>query len=236
MSLSDLIKKELAKMADKKRAKASLRYFKTGPGEYGEGDKFLGMNMMSQRLIAKKYFNRAALTDVAILLKSKFHEERMVGLIILVLKYKKANTPDKEKIFDFYLKNTKFINNWDLVDVTCRDIIGWHLFNKNKKILYKLAKSKNLWERRIAIISTFYFIARNQFDDTLRIAKILLRDKHDLIHKAVGWSLREVGKKSLTIEKKFLEKYSGQMPRTMLRYAIEKFPEPLRLDFLRNLV
>jgi len=233
MAVSELIKKELAKKADRFRAKNLSRFFKTKPGEYGAGDLFLGIRVPDLRIVAKKYFSKADLTDIQILLKSKIHEERMTALLILLLKYKRIGEREREKIFRFYLRNTKFINNWDLVDVSCRDIIGNYLFKKDKKILYKLAKSKNLWERRISIISTFYFISRNQIDDTLKIAKILLNDKHDLIHKAVGWALREAGKKSLLAEKKFLEKYASHMPRVMLRYAIEKFPLALRENYLK---
>jgi len=228
------LKKELRKLADKKRAKASLWFFKTGPGQYGEGDKFLGIKAPIQRKIAQKY-REIELVDIQKLIKSEFHEERGICLIILLLQFKKADEIRKKNIYDFYLKNTKYINNWDLVDISAPRIIGGYLENKNKDILYKLAKSKNLWERRIAILATFYFISRKDSKDALKIAKILLNDKEDLIHKAVGWMLREIGKNcGQEIEEKFLRKHYKTMPRTMLRYAIEKFPENIRKQYLKG--
>lgn len=234
MKISNLIKNDLRSKASPQRAKGAQRYFKTGPGEYGEGDIFIGVDAPNQRVIAKKYFQTATLIDAAVLIKSKIHEERQVALLILVLKYKKADEAEREKIFKAYLQNTRFINNWDLVDISCRDIVGGHLFDKDRRILYQLAKSKDIWERRIAIISTLYFIARGQFSDTLRLAAILLSDQHDLIHKAVGWALREVGKKDPEAEKVFIKKHIRQMPRTTLRYAIEKFSPAERLRYLKK--
>jgi 3-methyladenine DNA glycosylase AlkD len=219
------IKRELKKLANPERARLSLRYFKTGKGQYGEGDKFLGTGMLNQRKIAKKYSDKISTQETLRLLKSKFHEERMTALLILMLKYKKGTVAEQRKIFSAYLANTKFINNWDLVDVTCRGIVGAYLFDRNKSILYKLAKSKSLWEKRIAIISTFYFISKGDLDDTFKIAKMLLADKHDLIHKAVSWALREAGKHDKAKLVKFLEENAVKMPRTALRYAIEKFPK-----------
>ena len=184
-----------------------------------------------QRTIARKYHN-IALPDIQKLLDSKTHEERLIALLILIFQFQKANSKARKIIFDFYLKNTKNINNWDLVDLTAPSIVGEYLLDGNRKILYKLARSKDLWEKRIAIISTFTFIKNNQFEDTLLIAEILLNDEHDLIQKAVGWMLREVGKRDLSVEEEFLQKYYQKMPRTMLRYAIEKFSEKKRKYFL----
>ena len=172
------------------------------------------------------------MADLEKLLNSKIHEYRMSALLILIKQYEKGNESEKNKIFNFYLRNTKNINNWDLVDISAPKIVGDYLLNKPRDVLYKLASSNNLWERRIAIISTFAFIRNNEFDDTLKIAEILLNDKHDLIHKAVGWMLREIGKRDQKIEEEFLKKYYSKMPRVMLRYAIEKFEEKKRKFYL----
>jgi len=228
MSLDDL-KLDLRKEANSEKAKIFQRFFKTGRGEYGEGDIFLGIPVPKQRKIAMKH-KLLALKDVQLLLKSKIHEERLTALLILVNNCKKSE--NKSEIYDFYLKNTKNINNWDLVDFSAHAIIGAYLEDKDRSILYKLAKSSNLWERRIAIISTFHFIKNNDFSDTLKIAEILLNDKHDLIHKAVGWMLREIGKMDISVLENFLKKNYHSMPRTMLRYAIEKFPEKKRKMYL----
>lgn len=229
----DKINKELKTKSSAKRAKASAWYFKTGKGEYAEGDKFLGLKMADQRKIAKNFAFLISVKDIVKFLQSsKFHEQRMVALLMLCLKYKKADPIEQKEIFTAYLANTRFVNNWDLVDITCRDIVGCYLFNKNRKVLYNLALSKNLWERRIAIISTFYFISKNELADTFKIAKILLCDQHDLIHKAVGWALREAGKKDVKMLKEFLNEHVSKMPRTMLRYAIEKFPKAERKRYL----
>jgi len=183
------------------------------------------------RKISKEYQNLSLDTAVN-LLKSPIHEERLLSLLILVLKFQKADLINKQNIYSLYLKHTKYINNWDLVDLTAKFIVGKFLFDKDRKPLYKLAKSSSLWERRIAILSTLYFIGHNDFADTLKISEILLTDKHDLIHKAVGWAIREIGKKNISAEKEFLAKYSEIMPRTMLRYAIERFPEQERKHWL----
>ncbi|KKS44728.1 MAG: alkylation repair enzyme superfamily protein [Parcubacteria group bacterium GW2011_GWA2_42_18] len=228
-------KKEIRKKGNVKRAKLLQRFFKTGKGEYGEGDFFMGITVPEIRKLAKKY-NDLGLKDIKKLLGSKFHEERLTALLILVDKFKTGDNNQKRRIFDCYLKNTKKVNNWDLVDLSAQKIVGEYLLDKPKKILYKLARSKNLWERRISVISTFYFIKNNKFKETLKISNILLCDSHDLIHKAVGWALREVGKKSLKTEEKFLKKYCLKMPRTMLRYAIEKFPEKKRQIYLKKLI
>ena len=227
------LKKELRGKASSKRAKNLQWFFKTGPGEYGEGDVFLGVQVGGSRQVAKKY-RTLLLKDVRKLLHSKIHEERTVALFILVHKFQANGNREKKKIFNFYLNNTKYINNWDLVDMSAHKIVGDYLVDKSKKILSKLAKSKNLWERRIAIIATFHFIKNNKFSETLKISKMLLRDEHDLIHKAVGWGLREIGKRDLETEEKFLRKYYSKMPRTMLRYAIERFPEKKRQAYLKT--
>jgi len=215
---------ELKNIADPEKAKNLQWFFKTGKGEYGEGDQFLGITVPKLRGISKKYQN-LDLNDLQKLLESKIHEHRLSALMILRFKYENKNADEKSKneIVHFYLLNTKKINNWDLVDLSCHYILGNWLLDKDRKVLYKLARSKNLWERRISIISTFAFIHNNQYIDTLKISKILIDDKHDLIHKAVGWALREIGKKDKETEIRFLNKYYKNMPRTMLRYAIEKF-------------
>ena len=224
---------EIKKRENKEQAKALARFFKTGKGQYGEGDIFLGMKVPESREIAKK-FKDIPMKEVQGLLNSKIHEHRLIALFILIDKYKRESEQEKKKIFDFYLKNTRNINNWDLVDLSAPNIIGDFLLIKRKerKILYVLVKSKNLWERRIAVLATFAFIREKQFDDVFRIANMLLRDKHDLIHKAVGWMLREVGKRDCKKEKEFLTKYCSRMPRTMLRYSIEKFNEKERKYFM----
>jgi len=201
------IKKELKLKSSKKRAESSKWFFKTEKGQYGEGDIFIGITVPEIRKIAEKY-KSINLIDIEELLKSKIHEERLIALLILVKKFEQSDNKEKEEIYKFYLKNTRTINNWDLVDLSAHRIIGAYLLKEeNRKILYKLTKSKNLWEKRIAIISTLCFIKHKQFDDILKISEILLDDRHDLIHKAVGWSLREVGKKDLKAEEKFLRKH-----------------------------
>jgi|SRR3989344_525978 len=224
----NLLEKELSLLSNEERAKINARFFKTGKGQYGEGDLFIGITLPDLRNVCKKYLD-ISFEDLSKLISSKYHEYRLAALIILTLKFK--NNP--EEVYNFYLKNTKFINNWDLVDVSAHLIVGKYLFDKDKKILYKLAKSENLWEKRIAIISTLYFIGNKQFEDTFKISEILLNDKHDLIHKAIGWMLREVGKKDLKQEEEFLNKHYKKMPRTTLRYAIERF-EKNKKEFYMN--
>ena len=190
----DKIEKEIISLKNPEKAKALQRFFKTQKGEYGKGDIFLGIKVPEQRKIAKKY-SYLSLQKIQKLLKNKIHEFRLISLLILVDKYKRANLNEKEDIFNFYLKNTRYINNWDLVDLSAPRIIGDFLYKRNRKILYALANSSDLWEKRISILSTLYFIQYNDFQDSLAISEILLKDKYDLIHKAVGWMLREVGKK-----------------------------------------
>lgn len=216
------LQKELKKLANPDKAKILQRFFKTGKGEYGEGDKFLGIMVPQIRSLVKKY-RGLGFSEIDKLLHSKFHEKRLLALLILVSRFEKGESKTQEKIFNFYLANTKHINNWDLVDLTAPKIVGEYLLNKDRLILYELVKSNNLWKRRIAILSTFTFIKKNDFIETLKISKLLLTDPHDLIHKACGWMLREVGKRNLENEEEFLKKYFKIMPRTMLRYAIEKW-------------
>ncbi|MFA6529015.1 MAG: DNA alkylation repair protein [Candidatus Gracilibacteria bacterium] len=222
--MKELIK-ELATYSDKKRAKHSAGFFKTGKGEYGEGDIFIGVRVPEQRIVAKKYFKKISIWETFKLLNSKIHEQRLTALIILDYKFPKLSDQDQKEVVDLYLKNTKYINNWDLVDSSAHLILGAYMIKhkEDRKILYKLAKSKNIWERRIAMLTTFAFIKKNDYKDALKIAEILLKDSHDLIHKAVGWMLREIGNRNLKVEEDFLMKYCEKMPRVMLRYAIEKF-------------
>jgi 3-methyladenine DNA glycosylase AlkD len=227
------ITQDIHSLANPKRAKHSQRFFKTGKGEYAEGDKFLGLTVPQQRKIASK-FKDLTLNELEKLIKIEYHEHRFTALVILVNKFKKSESEvERTLLTDFYLNHTKYINNWDLVDTSAK-ILGEYFYNKDRKVLLKLAKSTNLWEQRIAIVSTAYFIDRNEFTDTLKIAETLLDHKHDLIHKAVGWMLREVGKKNLDVELEFLNLYYKQMPRTMLRYSIEKFPGHLRKYYLKK--
>jgi len=226
------IKDELNKFADKKQAENLQRYFKTGKGQYGEGDIFLGLRAAEIKLVARKYYQTADLDIIQKLLRSVYHEDRVLALRILTYKFSKTDENGQKKIYTFYLKNTTRINNWDLVDLSAPNIVGRWFLNHDRKILYRLARSKNLWEKRIAIISTFAFIRAGQIEDTVKIAKILLNDPHDLIHKAVGWMLREVGKKNLPALEQFLKTHSKKIPRTTVRYAIEKFPEVKRKNYL----
>jgi len=229
------LEKELRKHIDQEKAAFFPRFFKSGPGEYGEGDLFLGITVPDQRKVAMKFKN-LDLKDIEKLLDSKWHEERLTALLIMVLQFKSADTQKQKQLFEFYLSKTDRINNWDLVDTSARDIVGAYLFKNQQKlgILNKLVKSKSLWERRIAIISTFYFLNKGEPDLTIKISTKLLKDKHDLIHKAVGWMLREMGKrcdeKLLT---DFLDEHASEMPRTMLRYAIERLAESKRQQYLR---
>jgi 3-methyladenine DNA glycosylase AlkD len=231
-SLED-IQKKLKNLGNKEKAKIHQRFFKTGPGEYGEGDVFIGVTVPELRKLTKE-FKVLPFKEIKHLLRSPIHEERLLSLFLLIHRYSKGDEPEKKRIYELYLKNTKSINNWDLVDSSAGHIVGAFLFGKNKKPLYDLVKSENLWERRISIISSFYFIKHNQFADTLKIAKILLPDKEDLIHKAVGWMLREIGKRDMSVEENFLKNHYKKMPRTMLRYAIDKFPESKRQQYLKG--
>ena len=228
----DKILKELKSKKNPVQAAHLSGFFKTGKGQYGEGDIFWGLKVPVTREIVKK-FKEASLEDIQELLNSKVHEHRLTGLLILVEKYKKGE--NKKEIYNFYLKNTKNINNWDLVDLTAPNIVGKFILEnkKERKILYSLVKSKNLWERRISILSTFTLLRDKEYEDVLNVSEMLLDDKHDLIHKAVGWMLRELGKRDKKVEVEFLEKYYKIMPRTMLRYSLEKF-SPKEKEFFMS--
>ncbi|MCK9344497.1 MAG: DNA alkylation repair protein [Candidatus Pacebacteria bacterium] len=232
MLAANNVEKSLKKLGTKRKAESSAWFFKTGVGQYGYGDVFIGVTVPEQRKIAKEFFE-LPLAEITKLLESKYHECRLTALLILVGQFKKADERGREKLVKFYLKHTKHINNWDLVDLSASYILGEYLFDKDRAVLYKLVKSKNIWERRIAIIATHAFIRKGSCADTFNLAEILLADTHDLIHKAVGWMLREVGKRvSRPALVEFLEAHTHKMPRTTLRYAIEHFSEIDRKKFL----
>ncbi len=229
------VKKDLKAKASPARAKILQKFFKTGPGQYGEGDIFIGIDAPTLRTISQKYQD-LDFSVLSSLLKSKIHEERALALSILVIQYqrsqKQKDQKNQKKIFDFYFRYRQHINNWDLVDMSCRDIMGAYLFDKDRKILYKLARSQSLWERRLAIMATFYFLRERDFKDTLKISEMLLRDREDLIHKASGWMLREMGKREEKPLLRFLDKFANQMPRTMLRYSIEKLSPAQKAKYM----
>lgn len=231
-------KRELHKIKNLDYAQQAQRFFKTGKGEYGEGDLFLGVRMPKIREIAKEYKD-LELVEIDLLVKSKWHEERILGLIILVNQYTKYKKNEKTitnatQIYNYYLTIFEYVNNWDLVDSSCHKIIGPELLTSSKQVLHKWAKSNHLWTRRIAMMTTFYFIKRGQYIDALILAKTLLHDKEDLIQKVVGWMLREIGNMDKSVEDEFLKKYHQKMPRTMLRYAIEKYPKYERKKILEG--
>ncbi len=229
------IKLDLQNKADKEKADFFPRFFKTSKGEYGENDKFIGITVPDQRKIAKEYYKEISLQDTEKLLQDPIHEYRVTALFIIIEKFEKSkNETEKTNLIKLYIKNIKHVNNWDLVDLSAPKLLGPYFNNTDKKYLYKYANSKNLWEQRISILTTFYFIRNKKYEDTLKIAEILLNHKHDLIHKAVGWMLREVGNRNIKTELTFLKKHYTSMPRTMLRYAIEKFDEDLRQKFLKG--
>lgn len=227
------VQKQLAQLGNPQTALFSQRFFKTSVGEYGEGDLFHGIRVPVLKNVAKNH-RKLGLPETLKLLRSAYHEDRLVALLILIHHFVNESDAGRAEIFRFYLKNTRFVNSWDLVDASAPQIVGAFLWDKDRRVLSKLARSRSLWERRIAILATFYFIKRAEFNDTLEIASQLLSDREDLIHKAVGWMLREVGKRNMKVEEKFLRRHCHQMPRTMLRYAIEKFPEAKRLRYLRG--
>lgn len=233
MSPLNTIQTHLRSLADPAIAKVQQGFFKTAPGQYGAGDKFLGIKVPTMRALLKTYRGTSP-NIIEALLQSEFHEERFFALLLLMDFYQRGNMEDKQQAYELYLAITARINNWDLVDVSAPHIVGHYLADKPRQKLYELVQSDSLWERRIAIISTLHFIRKNDCDDTLKIAEQLLPDTHDLIHKAVGWMLREVGKRNLTAEEKFLQQHYRNMPRTMLRYAIERFPEAHRQAYLRR--
>jgi 3-methyladenine DNA glycosylase AlkD len=230
LDLQMKIQKILRESIDSSNQTAS-RFFKTGPGDYAEFDKFLGIKTPVLRKVAKEYKD-LPFQVIKAFLSSEFNEERLFALIVLVIQYKKADLLTKESIYQFYLNNIAYINNWNLVDNSAHYIIGAHLWNKDCSVLFRLASSKNLWERRISIVATWYFIKQQDFEYTISISKLLINDKEDLIHKACGWMLREVGKQSEAALMSFLNYHASFMPRTMLRYSIEKFPDLLRKNYL----
>ena len=227
------IQAALRELANPNIAGPSQQFFKTGEGEYGAGDQFLGIRVPNIRKIARR-FREAPFTAMKTVLRSKYHEERLCALFLLVHRYQRGDEAQRREVFDHYLANTKYVNNWDLVDGSAHQIVGGHLLERSRRPLRKLAKSKDLWERRIAIIATYHFIKHEQFEDTLELAAILRDDSENLIHKAVGWMLREVGNRNRAAEEGFLQQHYREMPRTMLRYAIEKFPERRRKQYLRG--
>ena len=226
------VKSQLLKLGDPVRAVHSLRFFKTGKGQYGEGDKFIGCTVPQTRSVAAKY-SKLPLEEVANLLKDEIHECRLCALVILTNKYSKANELDRFEILNFYISHTKYINNWDLVDISAHKIVGeWFKNREDRSLIYQLADSNLLWDQRTAIVSTFTLIRNNDFNDILSLSEKSLSHKHDLIHKACGWMLREVGKRDEVVLTYFLDQFAHQMPRTMLRYSIEKFDEELRKHYL----
>lgn len=224
---------KLKSLASPVAAKAAARFFKTGPGQYGEGDTFIGIKVPTLRTVSRS-FRALPLDEIGALLNSPIHEERHLALMILVLQVTKCDEAHRKRAFDLYLSNTRFINNWDLVDCSAPQVVGGFLMTEPREPLFALAKSKSLWERRIAIVSTQHFIRHGQFVETMAISKLLLGDKEDLIHKATGWMLREVGKKDQLVLEGFLDQHGAVMPRTMLRYAIERFPPDQRRAYLQK--
>lgn len=231
MSLTSL-KRRLRECVNEEKRDFFPKFFKTGKGEYGEGDCFLGVIMPDIRAIAQEHRDLSP-EDCKKLLASKWHEERLLSLVILVNRFKKADEATRKGIYDLYLECIAGVNGWDLVDVSAHVIVGGWLVDKSRKSLYPMARSKNLWKRRIAMIATFHFIRNNDFKDAMALAEILVNDSEDLMHKAVGWMLREVGKRDMDVECAFLDRHAATMPRTMLRYAIEKFPEGDRQVYLK---
>jgi 3-methyladenine DNA glycosylase AlkD len=229
------IQRELESLGDAERAVNSQRFFKTGPGQYGAGDRFRGIRVPVLRGLAKKY-QGLSLAEAGRLLHSSFHEDRLLALLILIRQYYQGGQAARDAIHRLYLENTRWVNNWDLVDVSASHLVGHYLADRPKDTLTRLAASGSLWERRIAIIATLYFISQNDFDETLRIARLLLGDPEDLLHKAVGWMLREVQKRQSAVAETFLQAHYRNMPRTMLRYAIERLPEARRQAYLKGTV
>lgn len=227
------MRKDLRGLADQRVAEHSARFFKCGAGEYGEGDRFLGIRVPVLRKKVTKY--RAAPEAATIsMLKSTYHEERLFAVLLLVEQYKRGDAAKKDRIYEIYLEHRAYVNNWDLVDSSAHKIIGPHLKHKSRRVLYELAASPSLWDRRIAMLATYHYIQQDNFGDALKLAAILRNDEHDLIHKAVGWMLREIGKHDIQVAENFLRANYKEMPRTMLRYAIEKLPTERRKAYLRG--
>jgi 3-methyladenine DNA glycosylase AlkD len=235
-NLTDIerVRAAIAECADPHRAKNLQWFFKTGPGEYGEGDIFLGVRVPDIRRIAASCAG-LPLDGTRELLRSPVHEERLLSLLILVLRYERGDEDVRRQTYAVYMRDIRYINQWDLVDCSAPRIVGRHLVPRSRRPLYRLAASRSLWKRRIAIMATAFFIRQGEFDDTLAIADMLLRDPEDLIHKSVGWMLREIGNRNRAVEEEFLRDRYRHMPRTMLRYAIEKFPETRRQRYLKGL-
>jgi len=227
------LREKLEALADPRQAANLQRFFKTGPGQYGEGDRFLGLRVPQIRKLVKAHRD-CPLSEIKKLLKSPIHEARLLALLLLVQRFQQGNEKEQESIYQLYLNSTRYINNWDLVDSSAPYIVGAWLYERPRDPLYQLATSPSLWERRIAILATFHFIKQGELQESLSIAELLLNDEHDLIHKAVGWMLREVGKRDQTVEEGFLKKHYQAMPRTMLRYAIERFSERSRQAYLKS--
>ena len=225
------VRRDLRVEADPEDAVHLQRFFKTGPGQYGAGDRFLGIRVPALRRLVRAHCE-LPLPDVLVLLQSKWHEERLLALLLLVDRYRRSDDDAKQTIHDAYLANTRYINNWDLVDASAEHIIGPHSDPNDTALLDRLCASDSVWERRIAMLATFHWIKQKQFAPALRIAEALVNDDHDLIHKAVGWMLREIGNRDRATEERFLRAHGRTMPRTMLRYAIEKFPEDNRRRYL----
>lgn len=228
------LRKDLQKLSNKKRASDMQKFFKTGEGEYAYGDVFIGLTVPQSRKVAEKYKD-ISFEDLYKLIRSEIHEERFIALLVLVNNFR-ADEMLQRRIYEFFMKNIKFVNNWDLVDLSADKIVGGYLIDKPKHVLYKLASSKNMWERRIAMIATYNFIKNEMFDDAIGIAEKLIEDDNDLIQKAVGWMLREVGKRNKSIEEAFLKKHHKEMGRTALRYSLEKFPEDSRKEYMLGIV
>ena len=224
--------REIRKVSSPERARINRWFFKTGPGQYGEGDRFRGITVPTLRKLAQQYGDLPQ-SDVLRLLKSAWHEDRLLALLMLVRRHARGDVQTRRSLHHLYLRHTRSVNNWDLVDSSAEQLVGAHLFRGGRQRLRRLAKSKLLWERRIAMIATYHYIKKGEFEDALAVAELLLDDQHDLIHKAVGWMLREIGRRDRAVEEAFLRRHAHRMPRTMLRYAVERFPAPLRRRYLR---
>lgn len=235
MNLVEQIKKELSTHLDDKKSGYLPTFFNAVPGGYGEGDRFLGVTVPNQRKVAKQHYRQASLDELSVLLQDPFHECRLTALFMMVYLYERSkNETMKQAVIDLYLNNLDYVNNWDLVDSSAYKLLGPYLEHRDREVLYELASSNDLWRQRIAIIATLHFIRQHDFDDTLALSEYMLRHPHDLIHKAVGWMLREVGNRNMDRELYFLNKHYREMPRTMLRYAIEKFDPQLREQYLKG--
>lgn len=225
------VMREMRRLADPRRASSSQRFFRTAPGEYGAGDRFLGLTVPRLRELARKYRD-LQLSEIENLLESQWHEARLFAAVLLANRYPKADAPTRDRIYRLYIRRTDRINNWDLVDASAPAVVGAHLLRRSRAPLRRLARSRSLWERRIAVVATQYFISRGEFDDTLRLAELLMHDEHHLIHKAVGWMLREVGKRDEAVLLSFLDRHAGAMPRTALRYSIERLTPVQRKRYM----